>query len=308
LKELIITMSTTTETTRRSDSYSRITNHIIAELEKGVRPWHKPWKEAAGRISRPLRHNGESYSGINVVTLWMDAEFRGFRSPFWMTFNQAKDLGGFVKKGEHGAPVVYASRFTKKETDESGEEVERNIPFMKEYVVFNADQIKGLPLYFYELSEAVQGLPAKRIEQAEQFFANTKADIRVGGSRAFYTPVADFIQMPRFESFDDGESHAATLAHELTHWTSHASRLAREFGSKRWGDDGYAIEELVAELAAAFLCADLAITPEVRDDHASYIGNWLTRLKSDKRAIFTAASHASKAVEYLHSLQPKPAK
>jgi antirestriction protein ArdC len=298
--------TTTAETTRRTDLYARVTNHIVAELERGVRPWLKPWnaEHAAGRINRPLRHNGQKYSGINILTLWAEAETRGFVSPFWMTFQQARTLGAFVKKGEHGSPVVYASRFTKKETTEAGDETEQQIPFLKEYTVFNAEQIDGLPGYFYELARAVQTLPLQRIEQAEQFFAHTKADIRTGGAQAYYACEADYIQIPKLECFKDAESHAATVAHELTHWTRHPSRLNREFGRKKWGDEGYAMEELVAELASAFLCADLAITPEVRDDHASYIANWLKVLKDDKRAVFTAASHASKAVDFLHGLQP----
>ncbi len=137
-------------------------------------------------------------------------------------------------------------------------------------------------------------------------FTATCADIRHGGDKAFYTISGDYIRMPPFETFRDAESHAATVAHELTHWTRHESRLNRDFGRKRWGDEGYAIEELVAELASAFLCADLQITPELREDHASYIENWLTVLKSDKRAIFSAASLASQAVDFLHGLQPKP--
>jgi antirestriction protein ArdC len=144
----------------------------------------------------------------------------------------------------------------------------------------------------------------ERIAQAEAFFANTKADVRTGGDRACYAMAADYIRMPPFECFRDAESHAATLAHELTHWTRHASRLDRDLGRKRFGDAGYAMEELVAELGSAFLAADLHITPEVREDHASYIECWLKVLKDDKRAIFSAASHASKAVEYLHGLQP----
>jgi len=300
-------MSTTTNSTRRTDVYSRITNHIVEELERGVRPWLKPWnaEHVAGRINRPLRHNGQKYSGINVITLWMEAELRGFLSPFWMTFQQARELGGFVKKGEHGSPVVYASKFIKKQTNEAGEQSEQQIPFLKEYIVFCADQVEGLPAYFYELAKAVQVVPLKRIEQAERFFASTKADIRTGGNQAYYACEPDYIQIPRPECFKDAESHAATVAHELTHWTRHPSRLNREFGRKKWGDEGYAMEELVAELASAFLSADLAITPEVREDHASYIANWLTVLKNDKRAIFTAASHASKAVDYLHHLQPQ---
>ena len=169
--------------------------------------------------------------------------------------------------------------------------------------MFNVCQVEGLPEHFYALAEPPKDT-MQRIERADAFFANTKADIRHGGNRAYYTVTGDYIQMPPFVAFRDAESHAATLAHELTHWTRHPSRLNRDFGRKRFGDEGYAIEELVAELGSSFLCADLQITPELRDDHASYIDHWLKVLKQDKRAIFTAASHASRAVDYLHSLQP----
>lgn len=294
-------------TTTRTDVYTRVTSHIVEELERGVRPWLKPWnaENAAGRITRPLRHNGQPYNGVNVLMLWASAEMAGYSCPFWLTFPQAKELGGHVKKGQHGSPVVYASTFKKKEQAEDGNEVEADIPFLKEYTVFNAEQCEGLPQHYYTLANP----PAEkieRIEQAEAFFANTKADIRTGGNQAFYAASGDYIQMPPLEAFRDAESHAATVAHELTHWTKHTSRLNREFGRKRWGDEGYAMEELVAELGAAFLCADLNITPDIRDDHAAYIGHWLKVLKEDKRAIFTAASHASKAAEYLHGLQPQP--
>ena len=295
-----------TATAARVDVYTRVTTRIIEELERGVRPWLKPWnaEHAAGRITRPLRHNGQAYNGINILMLWASAELSGFVSPFWMTFQQAKELGGHVKKGEHGSPVVYASTFKRSDTNEAGEEVEADIPFLKEYTVFCADQVEGLPQHFYQLATP----PAEkleRIDRAETFFANTKADIRTGGNRAFYAIDADYVRMPPFETFRDAESHAGTLAHELTHWTRHSSRLNREFGRKRWGDEGYAMEELVAELGSAFLCADLQITPEVRDDHASYIDSWLKVLRDDKRAVFSAASHASKAVEFLHGLQPQ---
>ena len=295
-----------TATTTRIDVYTRVTNRIIEELEQGVRPWHKPWnaEHAAGRITRPLRFNGEAYKGINILMLWASAELQGFSCPFWMTFQQAKELGGFVKKGEHGSPVVYASTFKKKEQAETGEEIEAEIPFLKEYTVFNASQCEGLPEQYYALAEPKEAIP-ERIERADQFFANTKADIRTGGNRAFYAIGSDHVQMPPFETFRDAESHAATLAHELTHWTRHESRLNRDFGRKRWGDEGYAMEELVAELSSAFLCADLQITPEIREDHASYIDSWLEVLRQDKRAVFTAASHASKAVDFLHGLQPQ---
>ena len=296
-----------TVTTTRTDVYTRVTSHIVEELERGVRPWLKPWnaENAAGRITRPLRHSGQPYNGVNVLMLWASAEMAGYSCPFWLTFQQAKELGGHVKKGEHGSPVVYASTFKKKEQTEDGRETEAEIPFLKEYTVFNAEQCDGLPKHYYTLADPPKE-KIERIERAEHFFANTHADIRNGGNRAYYAFEADYIQMPSLEAFRDAESHASTLAHELTHWTRHSTRLNREFGRKRWGDEGYAMEELVAELGSAFLCADLHITPEVRDDHAAYIANWLKVLKDDKRAIFSAASHASKAVEYLHGFQPAP--
>jgi antirestriction protein ArdC len=194
-------------------------------------------------------------------------------------------------------------RIKKTETGDDGDEISREIPFLKGYTVFNCEQIDGLPEQFYARPAAPPPV-FHRIADAERFAAATGADIRHGGNMAFYAIDADRVQLPPFESFADPESYYATLLHELTHWTRHASRLAREFGRQRWGDEGYAAEELVAELGAAFLCADLAITPEPRGDHASYIANWLTVLKNDKRAIFTAAAHAQRAADYLHGLQP----
>jgi antirestriction protein ArdC len=296
-----------TATTTRTDVYTRVTSHIVEELERGVRPWLKPWnaENAAGRITRPLRHNGLPYNGVNVLMLWASAEMQGYSCPFWLTFQQTKEFGGHAKKRQHGSPVVYASTFKKKEQAEDGSETEADIPFLKEYTVFNAEQCEGLPEHFFTLAQQPTE-KIERIERAETFFANTKADIRNGGNQAYYACSSDYVQMPPLEAFRDAESHAATLAHELTHWTRHETRLNREFGRKRWGDEGYAMEELVAELGSAFLCADLNITPEIRDDHAAYIENWLKVLKDDKRAIFSAASHASKAAEYLHGLQPQP--
>lgn len=294
-----------TKSKNRTDIYAKVTNQIVAELERGVRPWHKPWnaEHAAGRICRPLRHNGAPYQGINILMLWASAEDAGFHCPHWLTFKQAKELGGSVRKGEKGSPVVYASTFTRSETTDDGAEVAEQVPFLKQYTVFNACQVDGLPDRYYELA-AVPRETVERIEQADRFFAATGAEVRTGGNRAYYTIEGDYIQLPPIECFVDSESHAATLAHEATHWTRHRSRLDRDLGRKRWGDAGYAMEELVAELGSAFLCADLAITPEVREDHASYLASWLEVLKGDKRAIFTAASLASKAVDFLHGLQP----
>jgi antirestriction protein ArdC len=289
------------------DVYSRITNKIIADLEQGVRPWHRPWnaEHTAGRITRPLRHNGVAYQGINVVMLWSASVVSGYACPIWLTFKQAQQLGGNVRKGEHGELVVYADRINRTETDAKGEEVERSIPFMKGYTVFNVEQCEGLPAQYTGKAEAPALPLPQRIEAADRFFAATGADIRHGGTRAYYAEGPDYVQMPPFETFKNAESHAATLAHELTHWTKHTKRLARDLGRVRYGDEGYAREELVAELGAAFLSADLGITPEVQPDHAAYIATWLTALKNDKRFIFTAASHAQRAADFLHGLQPR---
>lgn len=295
-------------TTEKADLYTRITNRIVAELESGTRPWLQPWNadHAAGRITRPLRHNGIPYRGINVLTLWLTSVERGYSCPIWLTFKQALELGAHVRKGEHGETVVFASRMTRTETTDKGEEAEREIPFLKGYTVFNAEQIDGLPEHFRTVA-APQIDQVARVDHAEGFFAATKADIRQGGNRAFYSVHADYVQMPPFVAFRDAEAYYATLAHEVTHWTRHETRLNRDFGRKRWGDEGYAAEELVAELGSAFLCADLGLTPEPRPDHASYIKNWLRVLKNDKRAIFTAAAHAERATAFLHGLQPEAA-
>lgn len=288
----------------RADIYETVTAKIVADLEQGVRPWFKPWsaEQAAGRIVRPLRHNGQPYSGINILMLWGSAVAQGFSAPSWMTYRQAAELGAHVRKGEKGSTVVYANAITRTETGESGEETEREIPFMKGYTVFNVEQIEGLPAHYYTKPEPRSDGP-QPIEHAERYFASLKTDIRHGGGRAYYSQGSDHVQMPPFEAFRDAEGYYATLAHECIHWTKHENRLDREFGRKRWGDEGYAHEELVAELGSAFLSADLELTPEVREDHAAYIASWLEVLKNDKRAIFSAAAHAQRAADFLNGLQ-----
>lgn len=292
----------------RADIYARITDRIIADLEKGVRPWVQPWNvaNANGRISRPLRHNGEPYTGMNTLLLWSEGIERGFASPMWMTFRQAVQLNASVRKGENGATVVFASRFTKSEANGNGGEVEREIPFLKAYTVFNVAQIDGLPDDYYHRPEPVLD-PVKRIEHADRFFRNTGAVIRHGGDKAFYAPATDHIQMPAFESFRDAASYVAVLAHESAHWTAHPSRVGRDLSRYSKDRTERAREELIAEISAALVCADLNVTPELepRPDHVAYIQTWLSVLSNDRRAIFQAAAHAQRAVNYLHSLQPQ---
>ena len=280
---------------------ARITQEIIARLEAGTRPWIKPWRGLP--VSRPLRACGTPYRGMNVFWLWMVADMCGYASPFWMTYNQASKLRGQVRKGEKSTIAIFYKSYTKEvESSEPGDVNEGTRRVLKAYPVFNADQIEGLPERFYRRPEPVQVNPEQRIEALERFFRQTKAEI-VTGVRASYSPVHDRIEMPPFECFDDAVSYYGTLAHELTHWTAHPSRLSRSFNNKAWGDEGYAKEELVAELGACFLAADLGFEPVVREEHVAYIQCWLKVLKNDKRFIFNAAALAQRAVEFVKLLQ-----
>ena len=291
----------------RTSLYQEITDKIIAQLEAGRVPWVQPWGTTAAKAPLAMPKNastGRSYSGINVLILWGSVIEHGFPVQGWLTFRQALSLGGNVRKGEKGSPVVYADTMRRTETDDAtGDETERAIPFLKAYTVFNVEQIEGLPEHFHALAHASRN-PDERIAGAETFFAATRADIRHGGDCAYYSPALDYIQMPPFEAFGNAEGYYATLSHECTHWTGDAKRLDRTFG-KKFGDDNYAREELVAELGSAFLCASLELTPETREDHASYLAHWLKVLKEDKRAIFQAAAHAQRAADFLNALQPK---
>jgi antirestriction protein ArdC len=293
--------SETMRTEPKADVYTRVTEKIIADLEQGVRPWVKPWKagNAEGRAILPVRHNGIPYRGINVLLLWGEAMDKGYRSNRWMTFKQAKELGGHVRKDEHGTLVIYAETVTK--TAANDDDDDKSYSFAKGYLVFNVDQIDGLPVE-HQTEEAPRAEPLQLIQDAEAFFARTGATIRHGGNRAYYAPALDIVQMPPADTFKDAESYAATKAHELTHWTSAESRCDRQLG-KRFGDNAYAAEELIAEMGSAFVCAMLGITPEIREDHAAYLNSWLTVLKADKKAIFTAATKAQQACDYLFSLQ-----
>ena len=231
----------------RIDIYTRITDRIVEDLEQGVRPWMKPWSEAKthSRISRPVRHNGLPYSGMNVLLLWSEQVSRGFSSSMWMTFKQALELGGAVRKGETGSTVVFASRFTKSVADGNGNDIDREIPFLKAYSVFNIEQIDGLPDTYYAPPAKVRD-PVERIESADLFFRNTGAVIRHGGNQAYYSPIKDYIQMPPFEAFRDAAGYAAVLSHEATHWTAAEHRVGRDLSRYAKDRTDRAREELIA--------------------------------------------------------------
>ena len=285
----------------RQDVYERVTATIVEQLEKGVRPWCKPWAggHVAGPIHRPLRSCGTPYRGINVLMLWVMAEVQGYTAPIWMTYKQAQALGGQVSKGEKSALVTYSGTVEKEGEggDDGSEGGGQTIRFRRGYSVFNVEQIDGLPAHYYATHDSAPN-PDAPIAEAEAFFAAIGADIRHGGLRAFFSPGLDHIQMPPFEAFDGAASYYETVAHEAVHWTSHESRLDREMPGET-PKERYANEELVAEIGAAFLAAELGLAIEPREDHAAYIANWLQALKNDKRLIFKAAAEAQKAADYL---------
>ena len=288
--------------TTKRDCYAEITNAIIADLEKGIRPWMPRWDMGQGMPCRPLRNTGEPYRGINVLWLWRAADEAGYQDPTWFTYRQAQEFGAHVRKGEKSTLIVFTDKVTKTERDETGQEKTKEIPFLRHYYVFNGEQIDGLPERFKPATDDIR-TPHERNERADRFFASTGITIRHGGRRAFYSILEDYVQMPPLELFKEAGGYFATLAHEATHATGHPKRVPRNFKPSSFGTANYAREELVAELGAAFLCADLGLSLEPRSDHADYIASWLQVLRNDKRAIFQAAAIAQKAVDYLHGLQ-----
>ena len=280
----------------RPGLYQEITDKIIAELEACRVPWVQPWGTAAAKAPLVMPKNASTdrcYSGINVLILWGAVIEHGFAGQSWLTFRQALSLGGNVRRGERGSTVVYADRFApdkeKKRAAETGEDA-NTIPFLKRFTVFNTDQCDGLP---EDVAKAAPPPPPDSIEpQADMLIVATGADFRIGGARAFYSPTGDFVQVPPPQAYFEPINWHRTAFHELGHWSGAVSRL---------GSKSYAREELVAEMAGAFICASLGIVPTVR--HADYIGSWLEVLREDNRAIVRAASAASRAADYLLAFQ-----
>jgi antirestriction protein ArdC len=268
------------------DIYSEVTDKIIAQLESGSVPWVRPWSNAQGfNAGLPTNYTtGKAYRGINVMLLWSS----GYADQRWLTYKQAQAISANVRRGERGSLVVFYKKWDLKDTNAAGESVTKSVPILRSFVVFNVSQIDGLP------GDVTPSEPAPiTYTRAAELFAQANAGH--GGNRAFYSPSQDTITMPRLEQFNSEADYFATALHELTHWTGHTSRLARDF-SGRFGTDAYAFEELIAEMGAAYLCADSGI--EYTTQHAAYIESWLKVLRGDKKAVFTAASHAQKAADY----------
>jgi antirestriction protein ArdC len=273
-----------------------ITTAIVERLEAGTRPWVQPWTGAS--VSRPLRACGTPYQGINVLWLWMAAEAAGHSSPYWMTYRQSQLLGGQVRKGGRGTIAIFYRAYKAEEADEGEEATDgRTRRVLKSFTVFNACQIDGLPGRYFP--EPLPLPPSTERDNAlDRFFAAVPARIRHWGAEAFYSPLLDQVTMPEPGLFRDLDHYRATLAHELSHWTGHESRLARQM-SGRFGSEAYAMEELVAELSSAMLGAELGLPVDHLDHHSSYLASWLKALKADSRAILTVAAKAEEASSLL---------
>lgn len=287
----------------RADVYTRVTDQIIKAIEAGAGEFKMPWHSNPVASGIPINAaTGKAYRGANVIALWAQAEDKGYPEGTWATFRQWSELGHSVRRGEKATLGIFWKPLdiddADQAKDESGESDEDSVRWIaRGFSVFNAAQVEG-----YEPPPRPVRPDHERIAHAEAFISALGADIRHGGNRAFYRPSTDHIQMPHFDAFHNPIAYYSTLAHEAGHWTGHTSRLNRDLQG-RFGSEKYAAEELVAELSAAFIAADLGLAPEPKQENAAYIQSWLKILKADSRAIFTASSHAQRAADYLHGLQ-----
>jgi antirestriction protein ArdC len=292
-----MSINDTTASDKR-DVYASVTAQIVDAIEKGVGNWRMPWHTSGRCAFSPINVTSKkAYRGINTVCLWAAAEAKGYESGEWGTYKQWQERGAQVRKGEKATTVVFwkfASDVA--ESQEDGDEHPASgshLLFTRGYSVFNAAQVDG-----YTPKAEPEPTALERIEHADAFFKRLDSNVRHGGNRAYYSPMSDHIQMPPLAAFFENVAYYFTLAHEHTHWSAKADRCDRQLG-KRFGDNAYAAEELIAELGAAFVCAHLGLSSEPREDHAQYIQSWLRVLKADERAIFTAASKAQQACDWL---------
>ena len=290
-------MSTSDSTaTDKRDVYARVTDQIINAIETGVGNWRMPWHTSGRYAFSPINVSSKKpYRGINTVCLWAAAQAKGYERGVWATYQQWQDKGAQVRKGEKATTVVFW-KFANNTESEDGEDSPKSgsrLLFTRGYSVFNAAQVDGYA------PRTEPDMPIEqRIESAEQFFTRIEARVVHQGNRAFYSPADDTITLPPFTAFFTPLDYYSARAHETGHWTSHASRCDRQLG-KRFGDNAYSVEELVAELTAAFTLAHLGLSSEPRPDHSQYIESWLGVLKADSRAIFTAASKAQQATDWM---------
>lgn len=277
------------------DAYALITDRIVEALEAGVVPWQRPWRNSASGGGPASLSTRKPYQGINIWMLAATAHIHGYSSRWWGTYRQIETLGGQVRGGEKGTPVVFW-RFIEK-TDPTTGKVTDRIPFLRYFTVFNADQAEGL-----ELPEEVALPEIDPIAECERISLGWAAGpaIHHGGNRACYSPMLDRISMPEIGQFKTAALYHATLFHEQVHSTGHESRLERkgvtELGS--FGDENYSREELIAEMGAAFLCGEAGIEVNVQH-HAAYVASWIRALRADSKLVVQAAGAAQKASDLI---------
>ena len=310
------------KTNVKSSTYEQVTQQIIEAIEAGVGIWRKPWDTSSVALNasntapvelRPQNVTGRAYRGINIVMLWAAAQRKGYATNLWGTYKQWQAQGAQVRKGEKAAMVVFWKPFeyaatqamseqehsgTQEDPDNTNKKTKSGF-LIRVSAVFNLAQVDGYKPAPVQVNQQITTTKRAPASEAEAFFQALGGDVRYGGNKAYYDDIHDYIQMPVWGCFYSEPGYYTTLAHETVHWTAHYSRLDRDLHN-RFGSEAYAAEELIAELGSAFLCADLGINSQLREDHAAYIGDWLRLLKSDSKAIFTAAAKAQAAVDWLH--------
>jgi antirestriction protein ArdC len=275
-----------------------ITEHIIKKLEEGTVPWHKPWN--GGDDAPKNLVSKKEYHGINAFLTACSS----YASPYWLSYKQCTGLGGTVKKGEKGTPVIY---WNWQEVKKDGsDDIEKKVPFMRYYTVFNLEQCECIPAEKIPTKAETNEIPLEPIAACEEIINHmpTKPEIKHGKAAAFYSPTLDYVNMPRMDTFDGQCEYYSTLFHELTHSTGHKDRLGRKCiddcgGWSSFGSTPYAKEELVAEMGAAFLCGHVGIENTTIDNSAAYIASWLKRLRNDSKLVIVAAGQAQKASDYI---------
>ena len=285
--------------TDRRDHYQEVTDRIVAALDAGTRPWHQPWENGAPGM--PVNATtGRRYHGINVLLLAMTSFALG-GDPRFCSYKQAADRGWQVRKGERGTTVFFFKRMLVEDRDAAPDAEDRTkaIPMLRAYTVFNGAQIEGIPAY---VAPDAREVPWRRPEAADLILTNSKAVVRIGGDKAFYSPSLDYIQLPEPASFHSAQDFAATALHEAAHWSGASHRLNRDL-TNRFGSAGYAQEELRAELASVFIGAELGLPCDI-PNHANYLASWARKLKEDKREIFRAAADAQRIADYLLTFHP----
>ena len=288
----------------KPDLYEQVTQALITALEEGAGEYRMPWHSLAHPVNAASQ---KGYRGINTLLLWAAAQKRQYESNEWATYRQWQDLGGQVRKGEKSTLIVFWKFFdSNKESDETADDDsdtstnKRPRCMARAYHVFNATQVDDVPVRSHD------DLPeSERIARAEEFFTALPGTVLYEGESAYYSSANDSIHMPPFSKFRSGSAFYSVLGHERAHWSGAPARLNRDL-TGRFGDAKYAMEELIAEISSAMLCAHLQLALEPRVDHAPYVASWLKALRNDKRAIFTAASKAQEAVTYLQELAGIP--